>query len=325
MAIRTYEITLDAKNDILPEIIFGRQGDKTGAVQINGTIIDGGVPYNLTGKSLVFKATTAKGTAVVVDSNNFNIVDASNGKFTYLIPNALWNEAGRIDNAYFSVYDDNEAQAESTLGLIFVVKKAIDMTQESANDYITIVDQTLQSLTANIGKLQNQVNAITNAYEAGEFYNKSEIDTKVNSVKNEITSEVDEKVKAVQDDVDANEQTMNDELTVLTAGQKLTWVDLALNTSLVTGTLKIAPAFNNGVYFIKGQINSVSDKKIKSGDVVADVAGTPIEGLHWINTPVVSSTGGVAVFQVAGGTQLVAQGLGSNETGQMNASGVFIK
>ena len=176
MAIRTYEIILDAKNDILPEIIFGRQGDKTGAVQINGTIVDGGVPYDLTGKSLAFKATTAKGTAIVVDSNNFNIVDASNGKFTYLIPNALWSEAGRIDNAYFSVYNVGENQAESTLGLIFVVKKAVDMTQERANDYITIVDKTIKDLAAKLEGLRSNVDQALENFSNGDFYNKQYID-----------------------------------------------------------------------------------------------------------------------------------------------------
>lgn len=187
MAIRSYDLTLDTKNDIMPQIVFGRQGDRTGAVVINGTLTDNNVPVDLTDKRLIFKAKTADGTYVVLDSVGFTITDAKNGKFTYQLPNALWSEAGRIKNAYFSLYGADNV-AESTFGLVFVVASAVDMTEDQKEDYITIVDQTLQSLTADIGTLQDQVDAITKAYEAGEFYNKSEVDSKVKTVQDEVTA-----------------------------------------------------------------------------------------------------------------------------------------
>lgn len=187
MAIRSYDLTLDTKNDIMPQIVFGRQGDRTGAVVINGTLTDNNVSIDLTDKRLIFKAKTADGTYVVLDSVGFTITDAKNGKFTYQLPNALWSEAGRIKNAYFSLYGADNV-AESTFGLAFVVASAVDMTEDQKEDYITIVDQTLQSLTADIGKLQDQIDAITKAYEAGEFYSKSEVDAKVKTVQDEVTA-----------------------------------------------------------------------------------------------------------------------------------------
>ena len=176
MAIRTYDILLDSYNSTMPEPIVGRQGDKNGAVTLHVTITDRGTAVDLTGQTVNLIAETAKGTAVVADNAGVTLTDAVNGKFDYAIPNALWSEAGKIKKAYFSL--NNTDGNQTTYDLIFIVKKAIDMTQESANDYITIVDQTLQSLTANIGKLQNQFDAIKNVYEAGEFYSKTDADNK---------------------------------------------------------------------------------------------------------------------------------------------------
>ena len=176
MAIRTYDILLDSYNSTMPEPIVGRQGDRNGAVTLHVTITDRGTAVDLTGQTVNLMAETANGTAVVADNAGVTLTDAVNGKFDYAIPNALWSEAGKIKKAYFSL--NNTDGQQTTYDLIFIVKKAIDISQDKAEDYIKIVDQTLQSLTANIGKLQNQVDAIKNVYEAGEFYSKTDTDNK---------------------------------------------------------------------------------------------------------------------------------------------------
>lgn len=177
MAIRTYDLTLDTKNDIMPDIVFGRQGDRTGAVRANVTLTDSSSPINLTNKRLIFKAKTADGTYIVLDSYNFTIVDAANGKFTYDFPNALWSEAGRIKNAYFSLYGDDNV-AESTFGLIFVVQESVDMNEEQKTDYITIVDQTIQELTATMGDLADQLQQALKDFSDGAFYSRTDADAK---------------------------------------------------------------------------------------------------------------------------------------------------
>jgi len=143
MAIRTYKVTLDSKNSIAPEPVFLRQGDKTGAVVIDATLMDNGAPISLSGLTPMFKANTADGQAVIADSAGFNIVDASGGKFTYQVPNALSSVPGKITMAYFSFSDSSGS--ESTFDVAFVIKKAVDMTQESAKDWVStlseIIDQ----------------------------------------------------------------------------------------------------------------------------------------------------------------------------------------
>jgi len=158
MAIRTYKVTLDSKNSIAPEPVFLRQGDKTGAVVIDATLMDNGAPLSIDGLTPIFKANTADGQAVIDDSTGFNIVNASGGEFTYQVPNALSSVPGKITTAYFSLSDSYGS--ESTFDVAFIIKKAVDITQAQADDYITIIDGTLQSLQAKITKMGTDVQSI---------------------------------------------------------------------------------------------------------------------------------------------------------------------
>lgn len=176
MTIRTYKVTLDSKNTIAPEPVFLRQGDKTGAVVIDATIMDNGSPVSLSDLTPTFKANTADGKAVIADSTGFNIVNASAGEFTYEVPNALSAVPGKITTAYFSLSD--ASGTESTFDVAFIIKKAVDATQEQADDYITIIDGTLQSLQQKIDAMNTNVQTILDAFNQGNFYTQAETDSK---------------------------------------------------------------------------------------------------------------------------------------------------
>ena len=148
MTIRSYDINLDSFNATIPEPIVGRQGDRNGAVTLNVTLSDRGNPIYLSGQTINLMAETANGTAIIADNGGVTITDATNGKFTYAVPNALWSEAGKIKNAYFSL-TDNKGQ-QTTYDLIFIVKKAIDINQEKADDYIAVIDGTIRELKAKL-------------------------------------------------------------------------------------------------------------------------------------------------------------------------------
>lgn len=135
MAIRTYKVTLDSKNAIAPEPVYLRQGDKTGAVVIDATLMDNGSPVSLSGLTPSFMANTADGQGVVSDTTGFTIVNSSGGEFTYQVPSQLGSVPGKIKIAYFSFTDPNGNQ--STFDIVFAVSPAIDMTQESAKDWIS--------------------------------------------------------------------------------------------------------------------------------------------------------------------------------------------
>lgn len=191
MAIRTYKVTLDSKNAIAPEPVYLRQGDKTGAVLIDATLMDNGAPISLDGLTPMFKANTADGIAVIIDSTGFNVVNASGGEFTYQVPNALSSVPGKITTAYFSFSDSSGS--ESTFDVAFIIKKAVDITKPQANDYITIIDGTLQSLQQKIDAMNTDVQTIIDAFNQGDFYNRAQTDSKLSAMHDTIMADVEAK------------------------------------------------------------------------------------------------------------------------------------
>ena len=186
MTIRTYKVTLDSKNSIAPEPVFLRQGDKTGAVVIDATLMDNGSPVSLSDLTPMFKANTADGQAVIADSTGFNVLDSENGEFTYQVPNALSSVPGKIKTAYFSFSDADGS--ESTFDVAFIIKKAVDITKPQADEYITIIDGTLDSLRDQMNSLKIDFNKIINNYNQGDFYNKSETDNQYSQLNSEISN-----------------------------------------------------------------------------------------------------------------------------------------
>lgn len=143
---------------------------------IDATLMDNGAPVSLDSLTPMFKANTADGQAVIADSTGFNIVNAAGGEFTYQVPNALSAVPGKITTAYFSFSDTSGS--ELTFDVAFVIKKAVDATQAQADDYITIVDGTLQTLQQKIDAMNTDVQTILDAFNQGDFYNKAQTDDK---------------------------------------------------------------------------------------------------------------------------------------------------
>ena len=259
MAIRTYDILLDSYNSTMPEPIVGRQGDRNGAVTLHVTITDRGTAVDLTGQTVNLIAETAQGTAVVADNAGATLIDAVNGKFDYAIPNALWSEAGKIKKAYFSL--NNTDGQQTTYDLIFIVKKAIDISQEKADDYITVIDGTIRNLKTKaddyiavidgtVRDLQSKVDAIYATYQAGDFYSKTESDSRFYS-------------KAQTDDKDAatlaSAQSYTD-------AQLKTVVKYATGDHLSTGSeVSINDLKTNGNYPFGGTLNWVGVPKDLAG------------------------------------------------------------
>lgn len=206
MAIRTYKVTLDTKNAIAPEPVYLRQGDKTGAVVIDATLMDNGAPVSLDGLTPMFKANTADGQAVIADSTGFNIVNASGGEFTYQVPNALSAVPGKIKVAYFSFSDSSGT--ESTFDVAFVVKMAVDITKKQAEDYITIIDGTLKSLSDKIGSMNSDMQTILSAYNQGDFYNKSETDSRDAATLSSAKNYSDSNLASAKNYADAHDGTV---------------------------------------------------------------------------------------------------------------------
>jgi len=283
MAIRTYDILLDSYNSTMPEPIVGRQGDKNGAVTLHVTITDRGTAVNLNGQTINLMAETAQGTAVVADNAGVTLTEAANGKFDYAIPNALWSESGKITKAYFSLNDTDGQQ--TTYDLIFIVKKAIDISQEKADDYITVIDGTIRDLKTKsddyiavidgtVRDLQSKVDAIYATYQAGDFYSKTESDSRFYS-------------KAQTDDKDA---------ATLASAKSQATID---SNSYTDAQLQTVVKYVTGNYLSTGSEVNINDLRT---NITYQFGGT----LNWVGVPKDLSGqqrwGQLEVFNAAGTT-----------------------
>lgn len=137
MAIRTYNFTFDVKRSIMPEPVFIRQNDSTGATLINVHLVDNGMPVTING-DLEFRAMTADSQNVIADTTGFSNIDIDKGAFSYALPNQLSMTPGKIRIAYFMMVDANGNA--STLSFVICVKPAADLTPSGAKNYISIID-----------------------------------------------------------------------------------------------------------------------------------------------------------------------------------------
>jgi len=235
--------------------VFLRQGDKTGAVVIDATLMDNGAPVSLSDLTPMFKANTADGQAVIIDSTGFNIIDASGGEFTYQVPNALSAVPGKIVTAYFSFSD--ASGSESTFDVAFIIKKAVDATQAQADDYITIIDSTIQSLQQKIDAMNTDVQTILNAFNQGDFYNKSQTDEKDSATLSSAKTYTDSGDSATLTSAKAYADTQD--ATVLTSAK--TYADSAIQD---TGWITDGIVYANG--FIKDATDPFAYRIVKYGE-----------------------------------------------------------
>lgn len=132
-------LTLDVtKTGIQNPLIKVRQGDG-GFETLRTTVTSNGEPLDLQGWTVTFMGTTA-GNHKIVDGN-VTLVEAPNGIFDYT-PSKVWGmDIGEFKIAYFK-FVNGDGTASSANFRVNVIE-AVDLTQEEARDYISVVDATI--------------------------------------------------------------------------------------------------------------------------------------------------------------------------------------
>ena len=132
-------LSLDVtKTGIQNPLIKVRQGDG-GFETLHTTVTSNGEPLDLQGWTITFMGTTA-GNHKIVDSN-VNIVEAPNGIFDYTPSKAWGMDIGDFKMAYFKFVKGDGAASSANFRVSVV--EAVDLTQEEAQNYISIVDTTI--------------------------------------------------------------------------------------------------------------------------------------------------------------------------------------
>lgn len=135
-------LSLDVtKTGIQNPLIKVRQGDG-GFETLRTTVTANGEPMDLQGWTITFMGTTA-GNHKIVDGN-VTIIEAPNGIFDYTPSKAWGMDIGEFKIAYFK-FVKGDGTASSANFRVNVIE-AVDLTQEEAQNYISVVDTTIAEI-----------------------------------------------------------------------------------------------------------------------------------------------------------------------------------
>lgn len=180
-------LTLDVtKTGIQNPLIKVRQGDG-GFETLRTTVTSNGEPLDLQGWTITFMGTTA-GDHKIVDGN-VTLVEAPNGIFDYTPSKAWGMDIGEFKIAYFN-FVKGDGSASSANFRVSVIE-AVDLTQEEAQNYISVVDATItevrEHLESSLADVTQSIAATSSA--AGSL--SVQVSSAVNQVNSVASSAVD--------------------------------------------------------------------------------------------------------------------------------------
>lgn len=175
-------LSLDVtKTGIQNPLIKVRQGDG-GFETLHTTVTSNGEPMDLQGWTITFMGTTA-GNHKIIDAN-VTIVEAPNGIFNYTPSKAWGMDIGEFKMAYFK-FVNGDGSASSANFRVSVIE-AVDLTQEDAQNYISVVDATIAEvnnrLTTSLADVTASVAATSSAAGSLAVYVSSTASSAVNTI-----------------------------------------------------------------------------------------------------------------------------------------------
>jgi hypothetical protein len=167
------------KTGIQNPLIKVRQGDG-GFETLRTTVTANGEPMDLQGWTITFMGTTA-GNHKIVDGN-VTLVEAPNGIFDYTPSKAWGMDIGEFKIAYFK-FVNGDGSASSANFRVNVIE-AVDLTQEEAQNYISVVDTTIAEIN------QHLTNSLANVTQsiAATSSTANSLSVQVSSAVNQVNS-----------------------------------------------------------------------------------------------------------------------------------------
>ncbi|WAX18193.1 hypothetical protein WC29P3_00014 [Weissella phage WC29P3] len=169
------------KTGIQNPLIKVRQGDG-GFETLRTTVTANGEPMDLQGWTITFMGTTA-GNHKIVDGN-VTLVEAPNGIFDYTPSKAWGMDIGDFKIAYFK-FVKGDGSASSANFRVSVIE-AVDLTQEEAQHYISVVDAAIaearEHLESSLADVSSSVAATSSAVNSMAIFASSATSSAVSQV-----------------------------------------------------------------------------------------------------------------------------------------------
>lgn len=185
----------------LNSLVTGRVGDKASNT-VDVYVVDGFIPYNLTGSDVYFECAKPDNTSVR-DKNGITMIDATKGHFEYTFPTQTFASVGKSKQAYFTVEKNSTVKATTQDFVIVSLPDALTNRIPSK----TYISQ-LEELIWQLGQMQLDVlnsEAYREAHDAKEFAEQAnELSINIQKQLNEIVINGDSSVEAAQARVEKN-------------------------------------------------------------------------------------------------------------------------
>lgn len=183
-------LSLDVtKTGIQNPLIKVRHGDG-GFETLRTTVTANGEPMDLQGWTITFMGTTAGNHKIVDD--NVTLVEAPDGIFDYTPSKAWGMDVGEFKIAYFK-FVKGDGSASSANFRVNVIE-AVDLTQEEAQNYISIVDATIaearEHLESSLADVTDSVAATSEAASSLAVYVSDTASSAVNTINDTTSSAV---------------------------------------------------------------------------------------------------------------------------------------
>ncbi|MCT0023013.1 phage baseplate upper protein [Weissella confusa] len=153
---------LDMTDVTLIDSLSGRQGDNGRIVYF--AIKDGNLPHNLDGQNVVLTAKDSAGKIKQISGVN-DMISATGGLFSMLIPGEMYQSAGDIEEAYISVQDGAGTVISSIPVTFTVLANNILFTANASKDYIDSVQKAVDEANLRISGLNDNIKAQQLAYK----------------------------------------------------------------------------------------------------------------------------------------------------------------
>lgn len=149
----------------LNSLVTGRVGDKASNT-VDVYIVDGFIPYNLTGSDVYFECAKPDNTSVR-DKNGITMIDAAKGHFEYTFPTQTFASVGKSKQAYFTVEKNSTVKATTQDFVIVSLPDALT-NRIPSKTYISQLEELIWQLEQIQLDLLNS-EAYREAHDAKEF------------------------------------------------------------------------------------------------------------------------------------------------------------
>lgn len=183
----------------LNSIVTGRVGDKVSNI-VDVYVIDGGIPYNLTGLKVFFECAKPDNT-VIRDDNGVKMIDAAKGYFEYTFPPETFGAVGKAKQAFMSIEKDKTIRA-TTQDFVLITLPDATTNRIPSESYFSDLEKLIQELNEMaLEEINSQ--AAAEASAAKDFANQAnELSISIQNQLNEIVINGDSSVEAAQARVD---------------------------------------------------------------------------------------------------------------------------